>query len=671
MDFKVDNWLRNQKFLAGFRSEGFKQKTKLFKASIMAILFGIIIGFIVIFANGYNGFTYFGAVFKMAFNKNEMLHSRTMNYFAVYMLMGLGLALGFKVGIFNMGGSGQAVLGLGLATLALGDYAKSHNIEITEIPTSVGGSVFLLFILSGVMISTIAGLLKVFFNIHEVVTTVMLNWAAYFFVKWLTISNGYINSSGSETSQLTSSWLAIGDNIWILGIIIAVVSIAVMWFVLSFTTFGYKFNVVGKQQEAARYAGIKNKLYFVLTTSMQGLFIGMGAGIYYMQIMLKMNVSQDQVPSIGFDAIAVSLVAFNNLLGLVPVALLWAALKTGSVSAIAYPEFQGLTNEAAALVFGAIIYGAAIFALFLKIEPIKWIKEWIYESKDFVLKKQILINKEKIASIKLQKKSVDTYEAPKLAKEKMEAAKAELISVKATGDSEKIKFAKKEYMIANENYLFEKNNQLDILNGSIKTIKNENKILKEEGYKRYVTQGIKGIKNNYDTIVFAELYAIINELTAVAIARDKKIQLWKDEFEFKKEEMMQEFINQTEDDRKEVSEEEKKQLKTEMESKIKSMHEELNARIKELKTTINNASKLSVDKLNAFKEVKTNELKTNLENAKAYINTLDEEMKNKLSNLQKQEGIQIYEQDDFKIKMDYYEKQMEVAKKYGQYNISI
>ncbi|KAF5295843.1 hypothetical protein FQA39_LY13016 [Lamprigera yunnana] len=80
---------------------------------------------------------------------------------------------------------------------------------------------------------------------------------------------------------------------------------------------GYKFKVVGTQPDAAKYSGMRNNAYFISTTAVQGLFIGLGAMFFYMQreggVIL---MGTDTIPTLGFDVIAVALVAFNNVLEL-------------------------------------------------------------------------------------------------------------------------------------------------------------------------------------------------------------------------------------------------------------------------------------------------------------------------------------------------------------------
>jgi ABC-type uncharacterized transport system permease subunit len=148
MDFKLNAWVKNKRFMLFFKSERFTKKAGTAKASIMAVVLGVLLGIIIVCMYGYNGFNFFGKIFSSAFDTSFKVGSKTMLdqtmlYFSTYFLIGLGLSLGFKIGLFNMGGSGQAVLGMGFAMHLLFTGDKSFSAEYAIV-------VILIFALSGV-----------------------------------------------------------------------------------------------------------------------------------------------------------------------------------------------------------------------------------------------------------------------------------------------------------------------------------------------------------------------------------------------------------------------------------------------------------------------------------------------------------------------------------------
>jgi ABC-type uncharacterized transport system permease subunit len=405
MDFKLNGWIRFQRFSLFWSSSQFKKKSNVAKASILAVVFGILLGILIICANGYDGFSFFINIFENAFdssisNGSETLFDQTIMYFSSYFLIGLGISLGFKLGLFNMGGSGQAVLGMAFATHLLCTTDKTFSPAYAIV-------VVFIFALSGVLVSLIAGVLKAYLNVHEVVTSIMLNWTIWYFFKWLDSSTfTYTGTPGTpdfkSDPQNYAQWFTIGGNPIGFGLILVVLAIAIVWIVTTFTTAGYKFKVVGQQKEAAKYAGINAKLYIISTMAIQGVLIGLGSLIYYFQIAGKIEIKNDTVPTIGFDALTIPLVAFNNVFGMIPIALLWASIKSGMDGAIF--SFQGLQRETGSLMFGLVIYGAAIYVLFLKLDPWKWIRTWISMSWDWEAKIKIREIKNKIKLLKLRKK---------------------------------------------------------------------------------------------------------------------------------------------------------------------------------------------------------------------------------------------------------------------------
>lgn len=549
MDFKLNRWIRNQKFKALLAGDKVKEKANYLKSSIIAISIGLIIGAIVVYINGYDGLGFLVSCFDYAISESTI--NKTMNYFAVYMFMGLGLALGFKVGIFNMGGSGQAILGLTLASLAIGLKAKHDNISFSEVNSSFMFTAFLLFIFSGVIVSLTAGLLKVLFNIHEVVTTVMLNWVVWYFSKWI-LSADFTKSIVPQdiigtTPSLNSSWLNIGDNNWALGVILAFLSILVMYLLITFTTFGFKFRVVGKQPEAAHYAGIKNKQYIILTTALQGLFIGLGAMFYWMNIKRNENIVNELLPSIGFDAIPITLVAFNNLIGIIPVALIWASLQTGSEQAIGI-EFMGLSEQVPQLIFGIIIYVSAIYILFLKMKPIELLKEFIYQLKDITLKQIVTSYRSKIAELNVSKKTVkllcnlsilklhssktkesdlirnlqevvDLFTSYNLKKEdqsflirnKFNSIKESIKKIKSYKDMDGEKPLDQDHTTLNALKKIEEN-YFDFANAQIKRVQDEIKAVRHERYQEFLKDSYKSIAMDFKKMRNLNWYLLMDEL---------------------------------------------------------------------------------------------------------------------------------------------------------------
>lgn len=585
-NFNIDKWLKRKKFVAQVTSEDTKKKLKFAKASLYAIIFGSIIGMIIVSMNGFNGIGYFFKMLVTGFSTDggatSPLINMTMVYFAAYALMGLGLALGFKVGLFNMGGSGQAVLGMGLSYLCLNSLRKTNEDGTPQgfdsVPQGAVVLILLMFILSGVIISTLAGVLKTKLNIHEVVTTIMLNWVAWYLVKWF-VGNDVLAANVGNTPSVGYDWLSVNGNNWIIGVVVALLCIVAVWLVLTFTTVGFKFNMVGKQTTAAKYAGVKNQLYFILTTSVQGLFIGLGGMFFYLQREGgAIIMTNDTIPTIGFDVIAVALVSFNNVLGIIPIALLWAALKVGSTFS-SFGNYVGVSKETASMVFGAIVYGAAVYSLFYRFEITTKIKHLIHYFKDVVLKIELTEQNKNIRDLKAKLKETTSEE------------------------------------------------EQGLIRGQIKAIKNSKKMLKEESYKKFSNNGIRGFRKKYNDNKKAKGFSVLDEVMNVTNSRDAKIELYT---EMAKEEI---------------------KLKPEETERINA---ELHTKIAQLKEMVNEAGFATVDSYNI-----------GLQQEKDKYDAELIEIKEKLANIKYdyREKMKLASQDEDKllIKKEYFLKEMEVV----------
>ncbi|WP_342252663.1 ABC transporter permease [Spiroplasma endosymbiont of Amphibalanus improvisus] len=368
MNFNVKFWNIKTKGKLYKSSNELHNKTKYLKASILAILFGIVISMIVILCNGVNPFLFFWKSIEVSFGVFDK--TRTLQFVTCFTVAALAIAIGFKTGIFNIGVSGQ-MLSAGSVALIIGIL---YGDQIANNGAATFG-VILLCILTGALLAGIAGVLKAFFNIHEVVTTIMLNWTAWYFLKWAFTTHSSIYDSGQGTSIPVQDGvlsLAAGGNEWIIPFLIAILCVLGTVFLLSRTVLGHKLKCVGQSANCSKYAGIDVKNNIIYATLISGGMAGL-AGFLYYTIGLQSSISftSDTLPTMGFDAIAVTLVSYNNPFGILATSFLWGILKDGTFVASQMPETK-ISREMASLVFGIILYGAAISSLFIKFTPILW-----------------------------------------------------------------------------------------------------------------------------------------------------------------------------------------------------------------------------------------------------------------------------------------------------------
>jgi ABC-type uncharacterized transport system permease subunit len=262
------------------------------------------------------------ALFEGAFGGLDPIVN-TLAASAPLILGGLAVGLAFKAGLFNIGAQGQFLIGA-LGAVAVG-VPLAHTPAIVAIPLAViaGG-------LAGMAWGAIPGLLKALSGAHEVVTTIMLNYIALGVVAALV--SGPLDTPASPepiTGDVGNAALPvlIGRNGHV-GILLAFLSVAVVWWLLSRTTLGFEIRTVGANLDAARYAGMRPRFLIVLTMSLAGLLAGLSGATVLLGITRNMTASY--VTTVGFDSIAVALLARSNPIGIPFAAVLFGAMRAGA-----------------------------------------------------------------------------------------------------------------------------------------------------------------------------------------------------------------------------------------------------------------------------------------------------------------------------------------------------
>ncbi|MCU4116888.1 hypothetical protein N8G13_00190 [Mycoplasma zalophi] len=410
-----------------------QQKSSLRKiaSSLWAIIMGILLSMIFISMIGKNPLQFFNLIFTSAFkswNKEYL-----MGYLSIFLLGSLGVGLGFKSGYFNIGVSGQMMFGSLISFLIIFKLLDPSK------TISAGYLVLLMFIsiITGALLAMIAGLLKAFFNVHEVISTILLNWiVVYLCIYFFNWTNGAIWSDGTIAKQFL---LDTGDGTRQLKILASdkkafisaalgfgVIISLVLWFVFSKTTIGYKVKMVGLSKTNAKYSGTNEKIIVVSVLSISGALSGFAGFIYYVILQGQM-VDLTTPLGLGFDTIAISLLALNAPVGIIFTSLFYALLKTGEPSLF----LMNLNGESMFMVTGLIIFMAALSIMFSYFKPIYWMKKFIllYTNKEWLeLKKE---HTKKLTSLTKQHKL-----SIKEAKNEHKAKKSQFKEVKSSTNKE-------------------------------------------------------------------------------------------------------------------------------------------------------------------------------------------------------------------------------------------
>jgi ABC-type uncharacterized transport system permease subunit len=250
----------------------------------------------------------------------------TLVYATPLTLAGLGVAIGFRAGLFNIGGRGQFLIGAVGAMAVVTWIGKDAGPWITVPLALLAGAAL------GGFAGFIPGFLKATSGAHEVVTTIMLNYVFLFVMAWSVIGPltlpGAPQPITADVSTRNGSLPIIFGRDLHLGVLIALAAIPIMWFLLFRTTIGFEIRAAGANPDAARYGGMRTGLLIVLTMTLAGFMCGLAGATTLLGVVHEMTPGYDT--TIGFDAITVALLGRSNPIGVGLAALLLGALRAGA-----------------------------------------------------------------------------------------------------------------------------------------------------------------------------------------------------------------------------------------------------------------------------------------------------------------------------------------------------
>ena len=276
-----------------------------------------------------------------------------LNAWTPMLLAALAVAVAMKAGLFNIGVSGQMLIGGFIASITVG-YSSLPAPVAMPLVIAVG---FLMGALTGGFI----GWLKYRFNINEVVSSIMINYIAQYVIAFF-INTFFVNpvtrqsQAVGKNARLTFMDTLVG-NLKIdipLGIILAIACVFILRFLLDRTCFGFEVKAVGASRSAARYAGIDVGKNMVMSMAISGALAGLAGVTYYLGY--YGSIQPRVLPSTGFDSIAVALLANNNPVGIIFSSFLITVLSKGSTY---MSSASGVESEIAAVITGIILLFSA------------------------------------------------------------------------------------------------------------------------------------------------------------------------------------------------------------------------------------------------------------------------------------------------------------------------
>jgi len=298
-----------------------------------------------------------------------------MNAWTPMLFASLAVAVALRAGLFNIGVSGQ-MLTAGFVTSILVGYSSLSAPAAKPL-------VLLCGILVGALVGGLIGWLKHRFNINEVVSSIMINYIAQYVISFF-INTYYVNPVSRQSNVVSrEARLSLMDTVVgdlkmdiPLGIVLAVLAAIAVKFLLDRTTFGYELKCVGTSRNAARYAGIRVGKNMVLAMVLSGALAGLSGVTYYLGYFG--SIQPKVLPSTGFDAIAVSLLANSNPIGIIFSSFLVTVISKGSTY---MSSASGLESEISSVITGMILLFSAC-GVFIRYKVKNWEDDLTEERRD-------------------------------------------------------------------------------------------------------------------------------------------------------------------------------------------------------------------------------------------------------------------------------------------------
>ena len=249
--------------------------------------------------------------------------TNTLTFSAPLIFAGLGLGVGFRAGLFNIGAQGQVILGAIMAGFIGFAFHLPWGVHLV---LAVIGA-----ILGGALWGFIPGLLKATTGAHEVIVTIMLNYVGLYGLAWLLSLDAFqvVGSDNPKSPAVDSAaqWPRLfGDSYslhW--GFVVALLAAVGVWWLMERSTLGFTFRAVGANPSAASKAGMNVKLTYVLVMVVAGALAGLAGGSQVLGTEKALTIGI--AGSIGFDAITVALLGRSRPAGIVAAGILFGGLR--------------------------------------------------------------------------------------------------------------------------------------------------------------------------------------------------------------------------------------------------------------------------------------------------------------------------------------------------------
>lgn len=332
-------------------------------SSIFSIIIGILLGFIILLFSNYHDAPFALRTILLGGFAGGLRGLGQVLYIATPLILtGLSVGFAFRNGLFNIGASGQFIVGAYCAVYIA--------VKWTWLPPSIHWIVALFFsFIAGGIWAYLPALLKVKFNVNEVISNIMTNYIGTYLVNYMVILTVYDflkNQSVSIPSSATIPTMGL-QKIFIAssangGIFVAIIVVIIINIILDKTIFGFELKACGFNKNASKYAGINEGRSIIISMIIAGALAGLGGGLLYLSGAGKHIEVVDVLAEEGFTGIPIALLGFSNPIGILISGLFIANIKVGGF----YMQVYDFTPEIIDIIIATIIYFSSFSVLFRK-----------------------------------------------------------------------------------------------------------------------------------------------------------------------------------------------------------------------------------------------------------------------------------------------------------------
>jgi general nucleoside transport system permease protein len=310
---------------------------------LLSLLAALLVASLLLLVMNANPVEAFGSMLQGAFG-TENATAETLVKAIPVLFVAIGICIAFRGGVVNIGGEGQMIFGA-LAGTAIALAMSQFPGPIIIFASLIGGFI------AGALFGGIAGFLKAYFNVNEILSTIMLNQVAAQIMNFL-LNGPLLDPAAGGTNNIPKTARIIEQaelprlSISLLGstelfaktrlhygLILAIILAIVIYVMLWRTTIGYRIRAVGENERAARYAGLNVERQMILSMFLAGGFAGLAGVVQVLGLQYRLQTDGSPAGftgSAGFNGIVAALFGGLNPLGAIPASIFFGGLLVGA-----------------------------------------------------------------------------------------------------------------------------------------------------------------------------------------------------------------------------------------------------------------------------------------------------------------------------------------------------